>query len=97
MNLASGLELLSCELLANPAPVADILVMNVHKHRHELYHTRKAWVKTLVRPAPILSPPAPHRHERVSFLDIGEEVQAGLVGPWDKCTMHIYGDIYKMY
>ncbi len=30
---------------------------------------------------------------RVSFSEIGEEVQAGLVGPWDKCTMPIYGDI----
>ncbi len=26
-----GLELLSCELLANPAVVADVLVLNVHK------------------------------------------------------------------
>jgi hypothetical protein len=26
-----GLELVSCELLANPAAVADVLVMNVHK------------------------------------------------------------------
>ncbi len=33
------LELLSCELLANPAAdIADVLVLNVHtKHRHELY------------------------------------------------------------
>jgi hypothetical protein len=30
-NFASGLELVSCELLANPAGVADILVLNVHK------------------------------------------------------------------
>ena len=36
-------------------------------------------------------PPPPDM--RVSFSEIGEEVQAGLVGPWDKCTMHIYGDI----
>jgi hypothetical protein len=27
---------------------------SVHKHRLELYHTRKAWVKTLVRPLPSL-------------------------------------------
>ncbi len=26
-----GLELLSCELLANPAAVADVLVLNVNK------------------------------------------------------------------
>ncbi len=26
-----GLELLSCEILENPAAVADVLVLNVHK------------------------------------------------------------------
>jgi hypothetical protein len=26
-----GQELLSCELLANPAAVADVLVLNVHR------------------------------------------------------------------
>ena len=47
-----GLELLSCELLANPAAVADALVLNVYtKHRQEL---SKAWVKTLVGPLPSL-------------------------------------------
>ncbi len=30
-NLASGLELLSCKLLANPAVVSDVLVLNVHE------------------------------------------------------------------
>ncbi len=50
-----GLELLSCELLANPAAFADVLVLNIHtQHRHELYNPRKAWVKTLVRPLPPL-------------------------------------------
>jgi hypothetical protein len=43
-NLASGLELLSCKLLVNQVAVA------IKKHRHELYHARKAWAKTLVRP-----------------------------------------------
>jgi hypothetical protein len=33
------LELLGCELLANPAAVADVLVL-------KLYHARKAWVNT---------------------------------------------------
>jgi hypothetical protein len=43
-----GLELLSCELLANPAAVADVLVLNVHRQHHiELYHERKAWVRPL--------------------------------------------------
>jgi hypothetical protein len=48
------LEMLSCELLANPDAVADVLVLNVMytKHRHELYHSGKAWVKTLIRPLP---------------------------------------------
>jgi hypothetical protein len=42
------LELLSCELLANPAAVADVLdflVQNVHKTLSEAFHARKAWVK----------------------------------------------------
>ena len=26
-----GLELLNCELLANPVAVADVLILNVHK------------------------------------------------------------------
>jgi len=48
------LELLSCELLANSVAVADVLVLNIMytKHRLELYHSRKAWVKTPVRPLP---------------------------------------------
>ncbi len=29
-----SLELLSCKLLVNPAAVADVLVLNVHKNRH---------------------------------------------------------------
>ncbi len=46
-----GLELLSCELLANPAVVADVQILKMYtKHRHELYHERKAWFNTLVRP-----------------------------------------------
>ncbi len=44
------LGLCSCEILANPAAVVDVLVLNEHKHRQELYHARQAWVKTLVRP-----------------------------------------------
>ena len=48
-TVCSGQEQLSCELLANPAAVANVLAHNVHtKHRHEIYHARKAWVKTLV-------------------------------------------------
>ncbi len=59
-----GLELLSCELLANPVAGTDDLALNVHKtsemgkkfgigrmcteHRRELYYARKAWVRTLV-------------------------------------------------
>jgi hypothetical protein len=31
VKLVSGLELLICEILANPAAVADVLVLNVHK------------------------------------------------------------------
>ncbi len=31
VKLVSGLELLSCEILANPAADADVLVLNVHK------------------------------------------------------------------
>jgi hypothetical protein len=42
-----GLELLSCELLVNPA---DVLVLNVNKKPFELYHARKALVKTLLDP-----------------------------------------------
>jgi hypothetical protein len=42
----SGLDLFSCELLANPA---DVLVQNVNKKPFERYHARKAWVKSLVR------------------------------------------------
>jgi hypothetical protein len=50
-----GLELLSCELLAKPVAVADVLVYRMYtKHRHELYHARKAWNKTLERPLPPL-------------------------------------------
>ena len=50
-SLTDCLELLSCELLANPAVVADVQILKMYtKHRHELYHERKAWVKTLVRP-----------------------------------------------
>ncbi len=43
-----GLDLLSCELLANLAAAVDILVLNVHKQRHELYHARKEGANTLV-------------------------------------------------
>jgi hypothetical protein len=47
-NAFTSLKLLSCELLANPATVSDVLMLNVHtKHPHELYHARKAWDKTL--------------------------------------------------
>ncbi len=47
-----GLGLLSCERLAIPAAVSDVLVLNVlyTNLRHEIYHAKKAWVKTLVRP-----------------------------------------------
>jgi hypothetical protein len=46
-----GLELLSCELLANPDAVADVLVLNVHNtHRHDLYQAKKTSDKTLVSP-----------------------------------------------
>jgi hypothetical protein len=31
VKLVSGLELLSCEIMANPAADADVLVLNVHK------------------------------------------------------------------
>ncbi len=53
-----GLELLSCELLANQAADADVLVLNVQytKHRHKHYHARKAWVKTLVSPCSLSRP-----------------------------------------
>jgi hypothetical protein len=38
-----GMELLNCELLAEPAAVADVLVLSVYtKHRRELYKARKA-------------------------------------------------------
>jgi hypothetical protein len=48
------LELLSFELLENPAAVADVLVLNVHKTQSSNFITqgRHAWVKTLVRPLP---------------------------------------------
>ncbi len=48
-TVCPGLELLSCELLANPAAVVDVLVLNVHKTPplYELYQDRKAWIKTL--------------------------------------------------
>jgi hypothetical protein len=50
-----GLELVSCELLANPAAVADVLVLNVHKTPSSALPAKKAMVKTLVRPLPSLS------------------------------------------
>jgi hypothetical protein len=39
-----GMELLNCELLANRADVADVLVLN------ELRHSMKAWPWTLLDP-----------------------------------------------
>jgi hypothetical protein len=42
-------ELLSCELLANPAAVFWCFSTEcIKKHRHDLYHVRKAWVRLYV-------------------------------------------------
>ncbi len=47
----SGLELISGKLLTNSRCCCWCSEYWMYtKHRHELYHTGKAWVKTLVRP-----------------------------------------------
>jgi hypothetical protein len=53
-----GLELPRCELLANPAAVADVEVLTVHitPSYCKLYHARTTWVKTLVNPCLISGP-----------------------------------------
>ncbi len=48
----SGLGAASCELMANPAAVADVLVLNVHKTLSWAL-SRKAWVKTVVGPTAV--------------------------------------------
>ncbi len=53
-----GLELLSCELLANPAAVSDVLVLIVHKILSWAL-SRKAGIKTLVTVDPAVSLSAP--------------------------------------
>jgi hypothetical protein len=52
LTACPGPHLLSCERLANPAVIVDVLILNVHKTPPELYNVKKAWVKTVVRPLP---------------------------------------------
>ncbi len=44
----------------NRAAVTDVLVLKYTKYRHELYHARKAWVNTLVRPRAVSVAEPPH-------------------------------------